>query len=293
MIKNKKFLLPGIGYFYANRHAAQFSENRSSIDPPFFTVSFDDKIDSATETTAPQFAEEINTLSQKVTDELLTRGKSHIPGLGLFIKNGQNVNFIVDERFEQSFTFGLQPIVNVSEVDRKFIAPVAVASPLLVHEKAKNINKNFLLYSILATLAIFTLVYFFLMLPSSSVEKSKKDVAITEDKGASKPPTDTTSVLTSPVLEEKRDTVNTQATLESESKEVKNTKCVIITGSFKKAKYTVRMIQRLQNKGYEVYTEETDSTTRVGLKYDCASTDVDTLLAKIRKTIEAKAWVLE
>ena len=52
------------------------------------------------------------------------------------------------------------------------------------------------------------------------------------------------------------------------------------------------MVAKLESSGYTVYTEETDSTTRIGVKYDCSQQEVDTLLREIRSKIDSKSWVL-
>jgi cell division septation protein DedD len=69
--------------------------------------------------------------------------------------------------------------------------------------------------------------------------------------------------------------------------------CAIITGSFKSAIYSIRMIKRLQKLGYKVYTEENDSTTRVGLLYNCNNENEVDLLAKIKSTVDTSSWILQ
>ena len=52
------------------------------------------------------------------------------------------------------------------------------------------------------------------------------------------------------------------------------------------------MVTKLETLGYEVYTEETDSTTRIGVKYDCSRQQVDDLLNEVRTKVDVKSWVL-
>jgi cell division septation protein DedD len=69
--------------------------------------------------------------------------------------------------------------------------------------------------------------------------------------------------------------------------------CAIITGSFKSATYSIRMIKKLQKLGYKVYTEETDSMTRVGLLYDCKKINEVDLLEKIKSSVDTNSWILQ
>nr|HRD08495.1 hypothetical protein [Saprospiraceae bacterium] len=68
---------------------------------------------------------------------------------------------------------------------------------------------------------------------------------------------------------------------------------VIITGSFKKSRHIQRMTTKLEQLGYEVYKADNDSTTRVGLKIRCTEAQMTSTLAKIRKEIEPRAWLLK
>lgn len=69
--------------------------------------------------------------------------------------------------------------------------------------------------------------------------------------------------------------------------------CAIITGVYQSNENVILMTNKLKKMGYEVYTEQTDSLTRVGIKYDCTNPKIDRLLDTIRKKIIKESWILK
>ncbi|HMT00226.1 MAG TPA: hypothetical protein PKA12_15850, partial [Saprospiraceae bacterium] len=79
---------------------------------------------------------------------------------------------------------------------------------------------------------------------------------------------------------------------DTETPDNKTIEYIIVTGSFKQKKHIARMQKRLQDRGYEVFLGDNDSTTRVGVKVNCTLSELPQHLAKIRSQINKDAWVL-
>ena len=69
--------------------------------------------------------------------------------------------------------------------------------------------------------------------------------------------------------------------------------CIIITGVFSSDRNIEMMSQSIASFGYTVYTEQRGIYTRVGLKFQCQNTDLESFIQTIRKDISPKAWYLD
>ena len=69
--------------------------------------------------------------------------------------------------------------------------------------------------------------------------------------------------------------------------------CIIIVGSFKKAKNVLRMMQKVEQMGYQAYSAPFHDFTRVGLKFQCKASDLNKYIAEVRSKLEKGAWYLE
>jgi cell division septation protein DedD len=72
-----------------------------------------------------------------------------------------------------------------------------------------------------------------------------------------------------------------------------NEDCVIVVGAFSKANNVSRMKQRLKDEGYDVFTQNANGLTRVGLYTSCMNEKLDSVLRVARREIEDAAWILE
>jgi len=70
--------------------------------------------------------------------------------------------------------------------------------------------------------------------------------------------------------------------------------CKIVTGVYSKLSNVINMKEKVRDAGYEVYTEEFGTYTRVGLVYNCdEETDLEAYLQNIRKELNPRAWYLD
>ena len=69
--------------------------------------------------------------------------------------------------------------------------------------------------------------------------------------------------------------------------------CIIIVGSYKQAKSSLKMINKLQEMNYDVYTEQHKDFTRVGISFDCTNEDLTNYIRNLRSEIAKDAWYLQ
>ncbi|HRX29237.1 MAG TPA: hypothetical protein P5235_07605, partial [Saprospiraceae bacterium] len=68
--------------------------------------------------------------------------------------------------------------------------------------------------------------------------------------------------------------------------------CIVILGSYKESKNSLKMIQRVGELQFELYTEEYNGFTRVGFQFDCSHTDLVDFIHHVRDEISKNAWYL-
>jgi hypothetical protein len=305
LFKDKYFVFPGLGEFSIERKPAFFSDNQTTLNPPKYSINFSDKIKSNSNfINHKQYEEQFISISSKIQNDLFTFNSSSIEGLGNFFKNenGQ-IHFISDIQFEQYFNPGYEQIQNINPIDKLFNPANqdfhAVNTNTLVYEKPKTeilvrpkieskiINWKWIFIGFLALALI--IGFFFIPRPAFDFDyinqHNNKVITSTkkEEANLNNSPTEPTKSMID--FPSETDSI-------SALRKNKNLNCAIITGSFKNANNIIRMRKRLQSLGYEIYTEKTDSTTRIGVKYDCTDTNAEELLNKIRAEIDSTSWVL-
>ena len=72
-----------------------------------------------------------------------------------------------------------------------------------------------------------------------------------------------------------------------------NASCVIIVGSFIKPKNALKMMTKVEDLGYNTYSSQYGSYTRVGLQFTCAEEDLDAYITEAKDVLEKQAWYLE
>lgn len=70
------------------------------------------------------------------------------------------------------------------------------------------------------------------------------------------------------------------------------TSCAIIVGSFKYRPYAKRLQKMVEKRGYTSYTEDYGQYRRVGILFDCDTTDAEVFKEKIRSEFSRDAWDL-
>ncbi|MBK8700170.1 MAG: hypothetical protein IPN29_11825 [Saprospiraceae bacterium] len=278
--KDRIVALPELGSLRLVRFPSTFSSDRTTLFPPYYKLEFDGSGTISAESHDSNMLLKLTELSKVILNSILSSGKATLGQIGYFEQQAGTVFFHANPEFESSFTAGLEPIHEISEISRVFFKPDESPSDILEVKK-----KASWLYRWLPLMVVIVLGFLLLLWPAAQkpqtskvLQPPKKDEVIVD----SVEPIETAVSDTAVTIAEEIP-VGPNVTMP----------CVIITGSFKKAKYVLLMTERLQKLGYDVYTEETDSTTRVGLKYDCGSMDPDSLLSLIRTKVEKKSWILK
>jgi len=76
------------------------------------------------------------------------------------------------------------------------------------------------------------------------------------------------------------------------TKDIVDKGCVIIVGTFKSARNTIRMKDRLRRAGLSPYTEQYKGMTRVGVLFPCQDHDLEGYIDTLRREINNGAWYL-
>ena len=92
------------------------------------------------------------------------------------------------------------------------------------------------------------------------------------------------SKVNAPLINEAEDTIN------SRSKESRI--CVIIVGAFIDSSNAEKLAQKVRLAGYDVFKKESNGVKRVGIRYDCNTTNSETFKSKVKKTFTSEAWQL-
>lgn len=307
LLKNKKFVFPGLGEFHLTRTASYFSDGHSTLNPPVYNIRFLDSINGISAYDGNE--EELVKISKEISNNLLKNKYAKIEHFGEFFITDQNgINFTGDSNFETHFNPGYLPIHDLKEVSKIF-TPASdlvhvVTTKTFVDDrpantfakpKLNNIDWKFLKW-LLPVLIILGLLACFLFIKRPAFDfdyfkpksASKSVSALPDLNSDTTTDTNTGSESKSPVYESKL-SESDSITLDRKNRSLP---CAVITASLKNPKYVLKMITKLETLGYEVYTEETDSTTRIGIKYDCSRQKVDDLLNEIRTKVDAKSWVL-
>lgn len=307
LLKNKSFVFPGLGVFSLKRNASYFSENNSKLNPPIYDIIFSDKIEDY-QIFSTELDSELTALASNISTQLLTNKSYTIPSFGSFeIIDNNEIKFEASSVFKNYFNPGYEPIDNISQVNKTF-APTTqnihtVSTESLVYEKPKSdkplisierpekINWKWIIIGF--TIVGLILCFFFCPRPAMSFDyfKSKPKSEYINNTPKTEDSINNTNPNSNNV-NGKIDEKLSESDSITLSRKNKNLPCAVITASLKNPKYVIQMVTKLESSGYTVYTEETDSTTRIGVKYDCSQQEVDTLLREIRSKIDSKSWVL-
>ena len=293
LYRDQRLTLPGIGVLKVKRTPAHFSDNREELLPPTYSVVFEEITDHA-ETTIPTHMETAyNREADQIRNNIFNQGQAPLFGLGRLVREDELVVFHQNQAKIDQIWGGLKSIQPISEVSRTYVPPThyvpAVETQTFEQKKTRNLGW---LKWLGVTLLAGILIYFLMFHPWESGSNEGTDVAEMQ--------LDTVKTGPEPLSktennEQETDAISSTDTLSkiSPKSESQLFEYVIITGSFKKARYVERMATRLNQLGFEVYRGDNDSTTRVGARVKCRPDQLDTLLNKIRSEVEPRAWVLK
>ncbi|MBK7226235.1 MAG: SPOR domain-containing protein [Saprospiraceae bacterium] len=76
------------------------------------------------------------------------------------------------------------------------------------------------------------------------------------------------------------------------NQKIKNKKCVIIIGSFENQKLSKKLIAKVKQDGYKVYTSTYKNYHRVGIQFDCKKKDLQEILNELKQKYHPESWVL-
>lgn len=329
LYRDKNLVLPGLGILTVQRKPARFSDDRSVLHAPEFTLDFQEKDLPPHFSLPAEYAASYENHAKYIKNEILSQGKSALFGLGHLHFNGEKVVFVPDQEHINSIWGKLPDINPIAEVPRSYaqsenyIPPVQMGT--LVDKKTRNYNW-LIKFGWLLVAGIVVYFAFFHHWPIDDngvrTEGSPKDTAAVNIKDSSGSMGVTgisnekdsseqvyikdTVAREQPNTEIKKSAKSELSENETKNKEVSKGKAsdktvvsgqeydfIIITGSFKQMKYADNMENKLRSSGYQTYRADNDSTTRIGIRLFCSEKEMQNVLAKIRKTVNKDAWILK
>jgi hypothetical protein len=131
----------------------------------------------------------------------------------------------------------------------------------------------------------------------SSIDEEQPQIALKEEISESDAAPDdavvedaieeTSAELELPAVETDSHASNQPATTPSKGRE-----CHVVVGAFGVNSNVRRMVSRLESLGYSVDTMAKGSLTQVGVPAPCGTAEIERVLAELRSSVEAQAWIL-
>jgi hypothetical protein len=299
--------LPGIGVLVLDHNPASIDQSAKIISPPSTTISFksdkntgyDGFVDylSIIEDRDRTYAKNnFDVFIARITKSIDKNGEFLIPNIGTFIAD-QSGDYIFTESsqkeyssFQQFESYPLSPIQKFGAID----------GFQFTESKKQDVRDPWfywLPFVILGVIAIASLFYF---LKDNQLNTSFENEIILDEKNNLNELQNNDTITTIYNQNEKvgEGSETGEAIQKIEEEPIVNTKthtvknCIIITGSYQQSKSSLKMIEKLQSKGYQVYTEQHNNFTRVGISFDCENIDLKEYIYEIRNTISKDAWYL-
>ena len=295
LYRDRMLILPGIGVLKVVRTPAHFTDDRNTLEAPKFEVVFDEILVPAESKLPEQYQNEYSQRLQDFNDAIFQNGQSDLLGFGQLVRMGNSIQYRPNTGLFQKMFGGLQPISHINEVKRVYQPEETFFEPLTVIDRKKSKNWGPIVFKWMLGLGIIAgLIYFLMFFPWPSGDQGPVETLPAQ--------ADTPSVVLD-TFDSISDTVEATTPMEkidsisplikdTETPDNKTIEYIIVTGSFKQKKHIAKMQKRLQNRGYEVFLGDNDSTTRVGVKVNCTLSELPQHLAKIRSQINKDAWVL-
>lgn len=309
--------VPSLGTFTLQYTEATFKNNKTLISPPSSKVVF-----TKDELSAPTLKARLSESGMSVEDASLTEQLLVSDYLMTFKNNtpfeldgfGTVINSVFLTREIKYFNryYGLSDI-----------AIQSVAAPITHNEdylyrlnlQSKNVSnaglKNFLWPLLIGLfVSVFILAWFFSEKNTTSnidtaivAEKIEEPIAkitpiiddtlMVEDNDEADINNDTTDQLeTAKIAETTRKLEANPGKNETKSVEYSGNSCVVIVGSFKDSANANKLLKSITAKGYKTYTAQYNGLKRVGVTYDCQTSDPDSFKSKVKKVFNKDAWYL-
>lgn len=332
MFEYGKTSILGLGTFIAEYHSSSFSDDKSSLSPPHYTIRFSenpngtdqfvDYVSTALNIKPKKAKEKINSFGQNVINDILNFGFASIPGVGELRKNdtdGIDFTFVNDDLANPYY--GL-PKVNLSPIQyyksgnqedkilsQKYVTAIDNTQVVnhdthtndssTVNTSVTDVNQQENIIEPLSYndesegLAIGRLLLWILALALLCTLLYKGCSYYNSSNSEIVGSTDIPNNEELVVEVIPEDTLTAQQAEELDS-EKSITECVIILGAFESARNAVKMSDKITSLGYVPYEEyfDTMDVTRVGFKFDCSEKDLVQFIKSIRSEITQDAWYL-
>ncbi len=272
LLEEGEVILPGVGLFVLKRSAAVYDNLKNKIDPPSSKLLFDaskiegGKLHAYTKAyyklSDSSADSAINSYIDDITSKLSSGDKSFsIQGIGRLYMDNESVRFEESNHLSSWYTKGLLPVVPV------IVTKTEGKQSVYQTTEAKDQNWRWLPFLILLCLLTFTYKYYTEINTSSNTQKEEVEIV---EKDLKVVEIDTTKISQDTSIE-----------------------CIVITGYFTRAKNVLKMVNKIEALGYEVFNEEIADGTRVGIKFDCTNLNLREKIFELREQISMDAWYLQ
>lgn len=294
--------VPGIGTFSMNKQSAKLNENGSEIHPPQIVIQLDpskadvdnsiiDYIQLHLKSKKIDLFKQVETFVNHIGNELQEKSYATLEGFGrLYSTSAGDYNF---EQAENEYLWqGADlPKLYLKRLDKTFVQPVV--DNAITKTSNRETWRYWIPFILIGLLAI-SLAYWLYNASAKQVEPKahnqyQDDFHLDE------------SLTTEEVYDEGEEASdvnnNGDAQLIADSTSDSTgsnqvTECIIITGTFAKPVHALRMMNKLEDLGYDLYTEEVNDLTRVGLLFNCRNRDLKEFIYKVREQVNKDAWYL-
>lgn len=275
--------IPGVGTLVLSTHGAVYDKSKSLLYPPQYRLDFKDSILDESKTidyissyygiSNESAQKALDLYSSKLIDRLNSVNLAVLNGVGTLTILDGKVNFNPDSNILSWYTKGLQDI-KPKMVDKSFEPIIELKTS--IDYKADH---TWRWLPFLFLLCIGTMVYKYLSI--NHAQSSERSDIIEQTKGH----------LSSGDKPQSLDT--SLGSKSGETIAIEKDTCIIITGYFTSARNVLKMTNKIENMGYEVFLEEIADGTRVGIRLDCTKMDLRQKIYDIRDSLTKDAWYLQ
>lgn len=314
------FKLPGIASFKSEIENAHINHLESLIYPARLKLSMVPEDD--TDPTAmvghlhdafgydsEELNEQIKTLGQYLRVQLEKNGRIEWQPFGSLIMEGTELKFIQSDINLLQDVYGAGPLP--LEPIQKVYSPSGISSAVNMDSIPKRKENS--LKALWITLGILWLIFLALLFwpdhldgPVSTQNENNElgsqlnaedslllGSRIVRD-SLEIPDASLNSSGQTPVIDhEAGETLIDSIKLDSISNAIQNKPCIIIVGSFLNPSNAQKLESKLEKLNYEVYRGSYKNFHRVGVKFNCMTRDLKSVLAELQQTIHPQAWVLK
>ena len=311
-----KVSIPSLGTFSLDHTNAAFSDDRKLLHPPvtgvYFTPEQDDRFQfSGLLTEKGMRADDAQSIQKQMADDYLTAQNQNSPfEISTF---GTLVNRIFLPKDNNVFNkyWGLQPVVAT-------VAPKKAEHVVHDDNYLFNLQNSYattsdvsssqgLLWPSLIALGTILIILCWFFCPKSIPSASSSAQTVIPQESVTTIVTDTITASTESVITKdststetmSRDSIGAQILDDNSALPKVSTKsksageCVVIVGAFKNKANANKMVRLIKAKGYHSYQQSHEGLQRVGISYNCASTDPDAFKTKVRTIFNKDAWHLQ